>query len=202
MGRGDDEAAAGRCSRITPANSACAAASSAVVGSSSSQSGRGATRSRASATRRFCPADSARTGKSATWARPSRASAAQPRRARAIAAEHAGPEGEILARRQRALQRVGVAEVMRLLAELGSASPPSSANAPCCERQEARRSRATGSTCRRRWARHDTAPRPRSPRSESPRTDLPSAPLEGDIVGAEAHGLPSTAPPDLRAVRR
>ena len=44
------------------ASASCAAASSAVVGSSSSHSGRGATSRRASATRRFCPAESSRPG--------------------------------------------------------------------------------------------------------------------------------------------
>ena len=39
------------------------------------------------------------------------------RRARNIAAERPGPEGEVFASGQRALQRVGVAEVVRLLAD-------------------------------------------------------------------------------------
>ena len=55
-----------RCSAMIAANSVCAAASSAAVGSSSSQIGRWAMSRRASATRRFWPAESARTGKSAT----------------------------------------------------------------------------------------------------------------------------------------
>ncbi len=48
---------AARCARTTPANSATEAASSETVGSSSSQTGRPVTRSRASPSRRFCPAD-------------------------------------------------------------------------------------------------------------------------------------------------
>ncbi len=99
------------------AKAACAAESSAVVGSSSSHSGRCATRRRASATRRFCPAESARTGKSITWPRPTRASAGELRLARRIAAERARPEGEVFARGQRALQRVRVAEIMGLFAD-------------------------------------------------------------------------------------
>ncbi len=128
---------------------ACAAASSAVVGSSSSQSGRAATSSRASATRRFCPADSARTGKSATCgeAEPARAPPGPPRAARRRRARR--PEGEVFARRQRAFQRVGVAEIMRLLADR----------------------RARRAALERERRRTGTAGSPRAPRS---RLDLPA----------------------------
>src|SRR5271166_782209 len=67
---------ASRCACMTVAKADCELASSAVVGSSRSQSGRLATRRRASAARRFWPAESARAGKSTTCARPTRASAA------------------------------------------------------------------------------------------------------------------------------
>ena len=153
VGRGDHDAAVVEVLAHDRGEGACAAASSAVVGSSSSQSGRRATSSRASATRRFCPADSARAGKSITWARPTRASAERHASRARIAAERARPEGEVLAGGQRPLQRVGVAEVMRLLADRALGVAALEGEAAGLERQESRRARAKGSTCRPRSAR-------------------------------------------------
>ena len=112
-----------KCARMISARRVCARASSAEVGSSSSQSGRYATRSRAKATRRFWPADSALTGRRATR----READAIERGAhvhglggavwrRAISRQHGLPEFEIFARGERALQRVGMTEIMGLLA--------------------------------------------------------------------------------------
>ena len=85
-----------------------ASASRPVVGSSSSQSGAGLAMRRASAKRRRWPAESRRQGQSASGARRKWVE----RRARRAAAAHAGPEGERLADRQHALQRVVMADEM------------------------------------------------------------------------------------------
>ena len=136
VGGGDDDPAAARCARMMAASAAWAAASSAVVGSSSSQSGRSATRRRASATRRLCPAESRRAGKSITWARPSAERRAL-RVARGIAAEHRSREREVLAGRQRALHAVGVAEIVRLLADRALGVAALERKAAGLERQKA-----------------------------------------------------------------
>ena len=60
-----DHPAARRCSAMHDSNSAMPAASRFVIGSSRIHSGARVSRMRAMATRRFCPADSARAGRSA-----------------------------------------------------------------------------------------------------------------------------------------
>ena len=57
-----------------------------------------------------------------------------------IAAERARPEGEVLARGQRPFQRVGVAEVMRLLADAALCRPPVEGEAARTETAESRQS--------------------------------------------------------------
>ena len=71
----------------------------------------------------------------------------------ASAAQHRRPEGEIFARRQRALQRIGMAEIMRLLADALLVVAAFAEPARPRRAAAARRSRAAGSTCRRRWGR-------------------------------------------------
>ena len=114
--------------------------------------------------------------------------------ARKIAAERVSPESEVLASSQRPLQRVGMAEVMRLLADAGLRRAALKRNRSFGERQE------TGDRPQQarlaRAVRADQQQRLAGPRGERhPRKDPAPAPFNGDFLGAQAHGIPSTAPP-------
>ena len=121
----------------------------------------------------------------------------EPRRARGralragIAAEHARPEAEVLARRQRGLQRVGMAEVVRLLAEARVGVAALQLDAARRERQKARD--------RAQQARFSGAVRPGDDerlararlREKGQRKQAPSAPFKGEFFRAQAHRAPN-----------
>ena len=117
-------------------------------------------RRRASATRRLCPAESRRAGKSITWARPTRASAARSASREDRPPSIAAAEGEVLARGQRAFDAVGVAEIMRLLAERALGVAALERKAAGLKRQEAAKRAQTASIFPRRSARSRSAPTP------------------------------------------
>ena len=73
--------------------------------------------------------------------------------ARRIAAERARPEGEVLAGGQRPFQRVGVAEIMRLLADRALGIAALEGEAARLRTAESRKAPAEGSTFPRRSAR-------------------------------------------------
>ena len=98
-----------RCAAISPPSIASAAASSAVAGSSRSQTGRAETSSRASATRRFCPAERRPAGRSIRWARPTWSSAVS---TSPVAAVEPPPVAEVVGDAERRLQRVEMAEIV------------------------------------------------------------------------------------------
>ena len=91
-----------------------------------------------------------------------------PRRAGGIAAERVGPEGEIFAGGERALQRVGVAEIVRLLANSGLRRPALERERPGRRAAGSRRPPSADSTCPIRWGRGAAAPCRRAPRTTPP----------------------------------
>ena len=95
--------------------------------------------------------------------RPNAASASS--RSIAAAAEKSAQKASVLATRQRRLQALSMADIVALLADAGSASPPSSANRAGGERQAGRRSCAAGWSCRRRSG--PSAAAPRRPRART-----------------------------------
>ena len=112
--------------------------------------------------------------------------------ARRLAAQHAGPEDEILARRQRALQGVGVAEIMRLLAERSLRVAALEREAARLQRQEAekraqqaRLAGAVGTGDDERGAGLD--------REGKRREQAPAAPLQTEIPRAKPHSLRPSA---------
>ena len=134
------------------------AASSPSVGSSSSQSGAGDSASRASASRRFCPADSMRAGRSASSARPSAASAVRHRRRPERAAE-----AQVLGHREPRLHRVLMAEIGDARAHAPAGRPARPRRPTAAGRRPAapgRRAGAAASICRSRSGRPAAARRP------------------------------------------
>ena len=128
---------AARCSPMTAANRPCAATSSAVVGSSSSQIGRARDEKARQRDAALLARRERAHGKIGDVGEAEARQSAAPSPARRIAAERRRPERQVLARRQRALQRIGVAEIMRLLADARLARPAFEDEGAGGERQEA-----------------------------------------------------------------
>ena len=125
-----------RWSRIRPANRSWPAVSSAEVGSSSSQTGRRTASSRASDSRRRWPADRKAAGRCAAWSSPTDARLWL--RVEGVAAEKIAPERQILQHAQRRLQRVAMAEIVRLLGKRQLGVAAVQAIAPPAGDQQAR----------------------------------------------------------------
>ena len=152
VARDDGDAALLQDAWRSPASSSLTeAASSETDGSSSSQIGRGAANRRMSASLRFCPADSRPAGRSAKARKPEQSECAS--RARARRRRGSRPRSATFSRNaERALDAVQHGPHSdRARAAATSAPPPS--NLPRLQRQQARRSAATGSSCRRRSGR-------------------------------------------------
>ena len=122
----------------------------------------------------------------------------QPGRAARIAAQHARPEGEILACRKRALQRVGMAEVMRLLAEALLGIAAFERELSLAQAQEIRRWRAAGSTCPRRSGRRRSALRRRRSPAKARRTTGVRPRSRAILLALRRMGLPSRRPSKSR----